>query len=166
MHMPNAGQPTIAAGATGNAVRQLQRALRRTPRIGFLVDGVFGPVTETAVNEFQQGAGLVADGVVGPLTWAALPDGSPMPTLQEGSKGEVVRSLQQVLTTGAPGQWNTSPSAIDGSFGANTKASVRAFQTWGGVPSDGTVGDRTWGVSLHAASATLESIVGLQFVNP
>src|ERR1700738_685714 len=27
-----------------------------------------------------QGAGIVPDGVVGPLTWAALPDGSLMPS--------------------------------------------------------------------------------------
>src|SRR5439155_3826981 len=112
---------------------------------------------------FQQGAGLVTDGVVGPLTWAALPNGGPMPTLQEGSTGNVVRSLQQVLTNGASGQWNTTPGAVDGSFGPNTKASVKAFQAWGGVPSDDVVGDRTWAVSLHAASATLESAVGLHY---
>ena len=162
--MPNPGQPTIAPGATGDAVRRLQRALRRTPDIGLSVDGVFGPKTETAVKGFQQGAGLVVDGIVGPLTWGALPDGGPMPTLQEGSTGEVVRSLQQILTNGAPGQWNTTPGAIDGNFGPNTKASVKAFQVWGGVTSDGVVGDQTWAVSLHAANATLESAVGLQFV--
>ena len=162
--MPNPGQPTIAPGATGDAVRRLQRALRRTPDLGLSVDGVFGPKTETAVKGFQQGAGLVVDGIVGPLTWGALPDGGPMPTLQEGSTGEVVRRLQQILTNGAPGQWNTTPGAIDGNFGPNTKASVKAFQVWGGVTSDGVVGDQTWAVSLHAASATLESAVGLQFV--
>jgi len=162
--MPNPGQPTIAPGATGDAVRRLQRALRRTPDLGLSVDGVFGPKTETAVKGFQQGAGLVVDGIVGPLTWGALRDGGPMPTLQEGSTGEVVRRLQQILTNGAPGQWNTTPGAIDGNFGPNTKASVKAFQVWGGVTSDGVVGDQTWAVSLHAASATLESAVGLQFV--
>jgi peptidoglycan hydrolase-like protein with peptidoglycan-binding domain len=161
--MPNAGQPTISLGATGDAVRQLQRALRRTPNLGIAVDGVFGPATETAVKEFQQGAGLVADGIVGPLTWAALPNGAPMPTLSEGASGAVVRSLQQVLSNGASGQWNSSPGAIDGEFGPKTKASVQAFQTWGGVTSDGIVGDQTWAVSLHAASATLESAVGLQY---
>jgi hypothetical protein len=31
------------------------------------------------------------------------------PPLQEGSNCEVVRSLQQILTNGAPGQWNTTP---------------------------------------------------------
>jgi peptidoglycan hydrolase-like protein with peptidoglycan-binding domain len=162
--MPNPGQPTIAAGATGETVRHLQRALRRTPNLGLAVDGVFGSKTERAVKDFQQGAGLAADGVVGAQTWAALPDGAPMPILREGSKGEVVRSLQQVLTHGASGQWNTTPGAIDGSFGPRTKASVKAFQSFGDVPSDGVIGDQTWAVSLHAASATLESAVGLRFV--
>jgi hypothetical protein len=94
--MPNPNQPTISLGATGNAVRRLQRALRRTPNLGLVVDGIFGPVLNTAVKEFQQGAGLAVDGIVGPLTWAALPNGAPMPTLREGSTGAAVRSLQQV----------------------------------------------------------------------
>jgi peptidoglycan hydrolase-like protein with peptidoglycan-binding domain len=64
---------------------------------------VFGPNTERAVKDFQQGAGLAADGIVGPLTWAALPDGGPMPTLREGSSDEVVRRLQQLLTNGVSG---------------------------------------------------------------
>ena len=162
--MANPGQPTISPGATGNAVRRLQRALRRTPDLDLVVDGQFGPKTEDAVKQFQQGAGLVMDGVVGPLTWAALPDGGPMPTLEEGASGNVVKSLQQVLANGAPGAWNTGPGTIDGAFGPHTKASVEAFQAWGGVPSDGVVGDQTWSVSLHAASATLETKVGLQFV--
>jgi peptidoglycan hydrolase-like protein with peptidoglycan-binding domain len=161
--LPNPGQPSISLGATGDAVRRLQRALRRTPLLAQTVDGVFGLKTEIAVKGFQQEAGLLADGIVGPATWAALPDGSPMPVLREGATGDVVRSLQQVLTNGAPGQWNTTPGALDGSFGAKTRASVEAFQQWGGVPSDGIIGDRTWGVSLHAANATLETAVGLEY---
>jgi len=162
--MPNPGQPTIRLGAAGNVVRRLQRALRRTPNPGLKVDGIFGPALETTVKEFQEGAGLVVDGIVGPVTWTALPDGGPMPVLEEGSSGEVVRSLQTLLTNGASGAWGTTPHGIDGHFGARTKASVQAFQTWGGVAADGVVGDQTWAVSLHAASATLESAVGLKFV--
>jgi len=157
--MPNPNQPTISLGATGDAVRRLQRALRRTPNLGLVVDGVFGAALDAAVKEFQQGAALAG----GPLTWAALPSGAPMPTLRAGATGAVVRSLQQILSNGASGQWNTSPGAIDGNFGPNTKASVQAFQTWGGVAADGVVGDQTWAVSLHAASATLETAVGLQY---
>jgi peptidoglycan hydrolase-like protein with peptidoglycan-binding domain len=162
--VPNPGEPTISVGAAGDAVRRLQRALRRTPNLGLVVDGIFGSVTEAAVKEFQQGAGLTADGVVGPLTWNALPDGAPMPLLEEGSTGDVVRGLQTVLTNGAAGQWNTTPQGIDGVFGPHTRVSVEAFQAWGGVTADGVVGDQTWSVSLHAASATLETQVGLQYV--
>src|SRR5271157_1406006 len=162
--MPNPGQPTISPGATGDVVKRVQRALRRTPNLGLTVNGTFDSQTETAVKEFQQGAGLVVDGIVGPLTWNALPDGGPMPTLQQGSTGDVVRSLQTVLTNGAAGQWVTTPQGIDGDFGPHTRASVEAFQSWGGVTVDGVVGDQTWSVSLHAASSTLESAVGLNFV--
>src|SRR5262245_33474729 len=87
-----------------------------------------------------------------------------MPVLREGSSGDVVRALQQLLTNGASGAWGTVPQGIDGKFGPRTKASVQAFQSWGGVTADGVVGDQTWAVSLHAASATLESAVGLKFV--
>jgi peptidoglycan hydrolase-like protein with peptidoglycan-binding domain len=162
--MSNPGQPTISLGATGDAVRRLERALRRTPDLGLTVDGVFGAQLETAVKQFQDGVGLAVDGIVGPLTWAALPDGGPMPLLQAGSAGAVVSSLQTLLTNGAAGAWNTTPQGIDGVFGPHTKASVEAFQAWGGVAVDGIVGDQTWSVSLHAMSATLESAVGLNFV--
>jgi peptidoglycan hydrolase-like protein with peptidoglycan-binding domain len=162
--MANPGQPTISLGATGDAVKRLERALRRTPNEGLPIDGIFSALIETAVREFQQGAGLTVDGIVGPLTWAALPDGGPMPLLQEGSSGPVVSSLQNLLTNGAPGEWVTTPLGIDGDFGPHTKASVEAFQAWGGVTVDGIVGDQTWAVSLHAASATLETAVGLGYV--
>jgi peptidoglycan hydrolase-like protein with peptidoglycan-binding domain len=162
--MSNPGQPTISFGATGDTVRRLERALRRTPDPEIKVDGVFGGQVESAVKDFQKGAGLAADGVVGPQTWAALPDGGPMPTLEEGSKGDVVKSLQTLLTNGAPGAWNVTPQGIDGNFGPKTEASVKAFQNWGGVTADGVVGDQTWAVSLHAANATLETKVGLNYV--
>jgi peptidoglycan hydrolase-like protein with peptidoglycan-binding domain len=138
--------------------------LRRTPDPGLTVDGIFGPNTETAVKLFQQGTGLTVDGVVGPQTWQALPDGGPMPTLQQGSTGDIVRSLQSILTNGAPSQWNVTPQGVDGNFGPHTRSSVEAFQRWGAVTVDGIVGEQTWDVSLHAMSSTLESAVGLQYV--
>lgn len=159
----NPGQPTIAPGATGTAVKRLQRALRRTPDLMLRVDGIFGPQTESALKAFQEGDGLAVDGICGRATWAKLPDGGPMPTLQEGATGAVVKRLQQVLTNG-DSEWGTGPQGIDGSFGAHTKASAEAFQKWGGVAVDGIVGDATWSVSLHAMSATLETEVGLQHV--
>ncbi|MGI8809480.1 MAG: peptidoglycan-binding domain-containing protein [Acidimicrobiales bacterium] len=164
--MSNEGQPVVGPGTTGDGVQRLQRALRRTPDLAVVADGVYGPATEAAVKGFQQGAGLDADGVVGPDTWDALPDGGQMPTLRKGSKGLVVARLQNVLTNGAPGQWTTTPGPIDEHFGRQTKACVEAFQAWAGVPVDGVVGDRTWSVSLQALSATLETTVGLDHIAP
>jgi peptidoglycan hydrolase-like protein with peptidoglycan-binding domain len=161
--MANPGQPTIQEGDNGPAVSRAQRAIRRTADRSIVVDGAFGPLTKQAVQRFQQGDGLVADGIVGPITWAALPDGGPMPVLQSGSSGPVVASLQRVLTNGV-GEWTTGPGGIDGIFGPHTKASVESFQQWAGVAVDGIVGEQTWDSSLHAAGATLESTVGLQYV--
>jgi peptidoglycan hydrolase-like protein with peptidoglycan-binding domain len=162
--MGNPGQPTISFGDTGNTVRRLERALRRTPELDIKVNGVFGGQVESAVKAFQTAADIVADGVVGPNTWAALPDGAPMPKLERGSKGDVVMALQTLLTNGAPGQWNVTPQGIDGDFGPKTAAAVKAFQAWGGVAADGVVGDQTWSVPLHAMNATLETQIGLNFV--
>jgi peptidoglycan hydrolase-like protein with peptidoglycan-binding domain len=157
--VPNPGQPTVHAGDSGDAVRQAQRALRRTPNTTLEVDGIFGPLTETATKQFQQQAALPVTGVVDEATWAALPTGNPMPVLSEGSSGAAVRSLQEVLTNGAAGLWETTPKGVDGTFGANTVASVRAFQTWARLDADGIVGQKTWD-----AATALEFMVGLQYV--
>jgi peptidoglycan hydrolase-like protein with peptidoglycan-binding domain len=157
--MANANQPTVSSGDTGAAVEQAQRALRRTPDTTLAVDGIFGPRTEASTKEFQQREGLPVTGTVDEATWKALPDGNPMPMLKEGSKGDVVRSLQTVLTMGAWGLWEKTPQGVDGIFGPNTTASVRAFQTWARIEVDGIVGPKTW----NAATA-FEFMVGLQHV--
>jgi peptidoglycan hydrolase-like protein with peptidoglycan-binding domain len=90
MAMANPGQPTIGPGATGDAVRRLQRALRRTANLSVAVDGIFGPVTETAVKEFQQGAGLTVDGIVGDQTWS-------VPLHAAGATRESTVGLQYVV---------------------------------------------------------------------
>jgi peptidoglycan hydrolase-like protein with peptidoglycan-binding domain len=162
--MPNPGQPTIRQSATGDAVRRLQRALFRTADHEIHIDGIFGWQTEEAVVDFQKSEALTPDGVVGPHTWRALPGGGPMPQLAEGATGDVVRRLQTVLTDGAPGEWGVTPQGVDGDLGPHTDASVRAFQAWGQVGVDGIVGDQTWTVLMNAAGATLESVVGLNFV--
>lgn len=66
--------PTLRRGAPFSQrehVKALQQALNADGR-QLVVDGKFGPGTETAVKAFQITNGLVVDGIVGPKTWAAL----------------------------------------------------------------------------------------------
>ncbi len=60
------GTRTLARGMAGRDVRTVQRLL------DVRTNGRFGPVTETAVRAFQQGAGIGVDGAVGPGTRDAL----------------------------------------------------------------------------------------------
>ncbi len=68
--------PTIAIGAKGQLVRDLQGALNSLPREisgpDIAVDGDFGPKTRAAVIKTQDWFGLEKDGIVGPKTWNAF----------------------------------------------------------------------------------------------
>lgn len=66
-----AALPVLHRGASGEAVVDLQKRLRKFfPTLA--VDGDFGAATEVAVSRFQADHQLTIDGIVGPNTWAAL----------------------------------------------------------------------------------------------
>ncbi|KUM74231.1 peptidoglycan-binding protein [Streptomyces curacoi] len=62
----------LANGHAGPEVAEAQCLLRRAGISPGGIDGIFGPMTERAVRQAQQRAGLVVDGVIGPHTWKAL----------------------------------------------------------------------------------------------
>ncbi|TDD61766.1 peptidoglycan-binding protein [Kribbella antibiotica] len=68
-------QPTIRNGSTGTAVSRLQRSLTAALGRTVIIDGQFGPATETAAEDYQRTRALIVDGVVGPVTWTALQAG-------------------------------------------------------------------------------------------
>jgi peptidoglycan hydrolase-like protein with peptidoglycan-binding domain len=61
------------------------------------------------------------------------------PTLRQGSTGEAVRELQVALQ-----ETGHDPGPIDGVFGPQTEAAVRAFQQDRDIAVDGVVGPVTW----------------------
>ena len=69
------GKATLNEGSSGAEVSKLQRALTAALGKTVTIDGSFGPLTTTAVREYQTAAGLVVDGSVGEKTWAALQAG-------------------------------------------------------------------------------------------
>jgi len=156
--------PTISQGATGPTVRWAQYLLVRRTLSDNQIDGIFGPVTKSAVEQFQSSSNLAVDGIVGPATWAALGgDGPEPPTLSEGSQGPVVKKLQTALNEGrgdfAP---NSNPVlTIDGIYGPETTTAVKGAQESGGIEADGVVGLQTWALPVHAAGQVLADLCGV-----
>ncbi|MDI9831945.1 peptidoglycan-binding protein [Streptomyces sp. KAU_LT] len=62
----------LAQGQAGPDVAEAQCLLRRAGLAPGAVDGIFGPVTQRAVEDLQRRDRLVVDGIVGPHTWKAL----------------------------------------------------------------------------------------------
>lgn len=67
-------RPELRIGDSGEAVSYLQTVLRdKAGQTQLIVDGQFGPGTETAVKAFQTFVGIApADGVVRSTTWAMI----------------------------------------------------------------------------------------------
>jgi peptidoglycan hydrolase-like protein with peptidoglycan-binding domain len=153
--------PTIAIGAQGPDVRWAQYLLVRRTLSYPQIDGIFGPVTQHAVEEFQATDNLTVDGVVGVQTWAALGGERPEPpVLAEGAQGSTVEKLQTALNEGrgdfAPA---TNPVlALDGLYDPQTTAAVMGTQTAGSIPADGVVGLQTWALPIHAAGGVLAGL--------
>lgn len=156
---------TISEGARGDTVKWLQyKLVRRTLSDATQIDGIFGPMTKNAVEQFQHDSGLGVDGIVGPATWASLGgDGPEPPILRQGSHGSVVQRLQTVLNEG---RGDFAPSSnpvlvVDGDYGQHTATAVKGAETEGGVPADGIVGLQTWALSVHAAGQVLAGVCGV-----
>lgn len=57
---------TIKQGSRGPDVTTLQK------KLNLIADGIFGPITNEAVRDFQRSNNLTVDGIVGDKTWKAL----------------------------------------------------------------------------------------------
>ncbi|MGC4948322.1 peptidoglycan-binding protein [Streptomyces sp. DT224] len=130
--VPSAGWPVLKSGSKGTDVRSAQQLLIARG-YGISADSSFGPKTRAAVIRFQKAHSLAADGVIGPKTWAKL-----IVTVKYGSKGQSVKAAQNQL------KLYGYALAVDGSFGAKTKAATLAFQKKHHLAADGVIGPNTW----------------------
>lgn len=159
--------PIIKLGSKGSDVKKAQQLLiAKGYSCGTAgADGDFGAGTYNAVKKFQADNGLETDGIVGAKTWAALlkteqpkpeqtePDKEPekpvettgsacivdLPIVRQGDNGFPVIAVQTLL-----GKHNFNVNYIDGDFGPDTLAKVKAFQKAKGLTADGIVGRDTW----------------------
>jgi peptidoglycan hydrolase-like protein with peptidoglycan-binding domain len=153
--------PTLQLGATGPAVRELQKLLQqRVPAIANLeVDGIFGEVTKLAVEVFQHRVFLKPDGIVDANTWKALYIGhrDDLPRLHRGSRGDDVARVQSVLKFGSMtreymGFDGYYFGQVDGDFGIKTEEAVKAFQKHKNLVADGVIGSKTWAALMELAA--------------
>nr|WP_296073266.1 peptidoglycan-binding protein [uncultured Actinoplanes sp.] len=135
--------PEIRQGTKEHPVMTLQHLLRARGH-AVAVDGVFGPLTDKAVRDFQKERKLSVDGIVGPKTWGAL-----IITVRRGDRGDAVRGVQEEFQfRNLSGDPSKGPQ-IDGIFGPVTEDAVRGFQDAirsmvSSMAVDGIVGPMTW----------------------
>lgn len=134
-------EPTLREGSSGEAVRELQVALKEAGEDPGRADGQFGPQTQAAVKAFQHKRGIAVDGVVGPITWRNIDEFAEFnePTIKVGSTGLPVRRAQNRLSLGG-----FDTGGVDGIFGARTESAVKALQMATSIAVDGIVGSETW----------------------
>lgn len=65
-------RPILRIGSQGDAVSELQAALKLLGYYSEAVDGVYRQSTALAVSKFQKASGVNPDGVTGPDTWNRL----------------------------------------------------------------------------------------------
>jgi peptidoglycan hydrolase-like protein with peptidoglycan-binding domain len=94
-------------------------------------DGEFGSNTEKALIAWQSKNALTPDGVAEPDTFMAM-GLYELVLLKQGTRGDVVKKLQERLGVGA-----------DGQFVPGTEKAVRDYQQKNGLAPDGAAGPAT-----------------------
>jgi mannosyl-glycoprotein endo-beta-N-acetylglucosaminidase len=121
----------------------LQQAQRQLKALGFdpgTMDGTFGPQTEAALRAYQQAYRLPQTGRPDDVTLRSL-----LPERFEGSRTfaeppnrEVLRQAQRQLKA-----LGFDPGTMDGTFGPQTEAALRAYQQAYRLPQTGRPDDVT-----------------------
>lgn len=139
-HRTLASYPVLHAGDRGRAVRTLQCLLNDDGYGPVTVDGWYGPETKAAILDVESSfEGVPAHPFrIGGGMWTLLIARTmPNHRLAVGDSGHAVVLLQRALRAGK------GTLAVDGDFGPQTEAAVKAFQHHNGVARTGVVNART-----------------------
>lgn len=140
--------PGSAAGqkAVNDYVTGLQQDLATLGFYTGAVDGIYGPLTVTAVKSLQASAGLPETGVVDPATERALSDALGAHAQQQALN---VAALQGALT--AAGFYS---GPIDGKWSPAVEDAVVAYQNAQNLPPTGTIDPATLAALLYRPAGT------------
>lgn len=140
----------LKKGDEGPQVRALQERLRVAGFYYGNSNGIFGPITEEAVKQFQETYKLDVDGVVGPATQQKLPPVAASKgdetakqrtdddNLRLGDRGEAVRVLQVQLIKA-----KYLEGEPNGYYGPYTADAVKRFQAANYLSVSGVAGPTT-----------------------
>ncbi len=159
----------LKLGSEGLAVRYAQYYLNVISTFVYslnpvTIDGIFGPNTQKAVEDFQKYYGLEPTGIINRPTInkmidvyrgiiQSLPPGYegenakfyPGYVLSRGMENENVKDLQKYLALIGRTYTTLKSVPITGYYGEVTENAVREFQKAFGLPQTGSVGATTWG---------------------
>ena len=159
----------LRPGMSGDDVKSVQSRLKALGYYTGTVDGNYGTGTMAAVASFQLRNNLSADGVAGKRTYkklyssdalAAISTPTSTPTtgvtrptrlLYSGCTGDDVKSVQQRLK-----DLGYLTDKVDGKYGANTVAAMRAFQLRNGLTGSGNGDTATYTILYSVNAITAE----------
>ena len=99
-------QLSLGGNNDKETVKQLQKLLNEKIDAGLDVDGIFGPKTKKAVQNYQSAKGLQVDGIVGSKTWGSLlGTASNAATEKVLSPAETIRKQMDTLAANEPGEF-------------------------------------------------------------
>ena len=102
----------IKEGDGGSLVQMVQLALKRAGFDPFLLDGVFGGKTKSAVINFQKSRGLNPDGIVGKNTFSALRPFLVGYTVHTVQSGDTLYSVANTLGSTVALIENANPDVL------------------------------------------------------
>lgn len=140
--MPAVDELPLARGASGEAVRDLQRRLAAAGHNDAVAEnGQYGARTEATVRAFQRDRGLQDTGVCDGPTWSALVEAGyrlgdrllylRAPMLRGDDVGELQRRL---------GALGFDAGRVDAIFGPLTEKALKDFERNAGLTTDGVCG--------------------------